>query len=208
VNQIPKFVVGDLETTGLNAKSDFILEAGFVLTDNELNIINQKSWLILNTGWESRLKLSGDSVREMHEKSGLIRDLREASESPMSASRHGITNVQSEIYTWLFNNGVTGNLPLTGSTISFDRRFLMEHMPLVDNCFSYRSIDISSIKELCRRWNPRVYAAYTRMVKDEVKAHRSLPDIHASIKELEFYMNEFLLVDFDIIASGQESLPL
>lgn len=203
----PIFVVGDLETTGLDAKRDVILEAAFAVTDAELNVIDSKSWLVLSPDWNAKVNVNLQ-VLEMHQKSGLIRDLRDANSTSRTASKCGITSVSNDIYNWLFDHGIQGKHPLMGSTIGFDRKFLAEHMPQVESCFSYRSIDVSSIKELCKVLNPNVYAEYEKIISGRVKPHRASRDVAATLEELEFYMNEFLMVDFERIMDGQEELNL
>lgn len=205
-NRKPIFVVCDLETTGLDHKRDVILEAAFAVTDAELNVIDSKAWIVLSSGWETTFENASDLVRTMHTESGLIDALNHTQEH--KPSENGVTTVANEIFTWLFNHGVEGNYPLMSSTIGFDRRFLKEHMPQVEACFSYQVIDVSSIKELCKVFNPNVYAAYEKMVAGRKKPHRARLDIAATLEELEFYMNEFLLVDFDRIMEGQEVIDL
>jgi oligoribonuclease len=206
----PKLVFGDLETTGKNENYDAILEAGFVITDAELNIIAQKSWLVTESGWRYKLDHAVEVVREMHHKNGLIADLINLEKNEAKYS-HGLAAVGDDIFNWLFDNGIKGDeirLPLSGSTIAFDRKFLNAKMPFIDSLFHYRSIDVSSIKELCKIYNPNVYKNYQDTLGSAKKEHRVLDDIHASIRELEYYLNEFLMADFDHIIPGQEVINL
>ena len=206
-NAKPAFVFGDLETTGLEELSDVILEAAFIITDIELGIIAEKSWLILETGWRQALSHASEFVQDMHRDNGLTAELN-ALEAEGNHNNDLVT-VANDIFMWLFTNEVPlPEMPLSGSTIGFDRKFLAEKMPNVNSLFHYRSIDVSSVKELCRRWNPNVYEHYQKTYGSAKKAHRALPDARASVQELEFYCNEFLLVDVIGEIPGQEVINL
>lgn len=200
------FVFGDIETTGLDSRLDVILEGAFIVTDVELNVLDSKSWIVLSPGWEQKLEAASDFVKDMHRESGLTADLFWANKT--GSSQYGITSVTNDMFTWLFNHGIQGNYPLAGSTVGFDRKFLKEHMPQVDACFSHRIIDVSSIKELCKKWNPNVYAEHEKLFGNRKKAHRGRLDAIDSIEELEFYSNEFMLCDFSRINENQTELPI
>jgi oligoribonuclease len=179
----PSMTWVDLETTGLEPHIHIPLELGLAITDDELNILHQKSWLIqpaVQPHWD---KLP-EKVQTMHGANGL----RKAIENGEGL---GLWDVIEEAVDWLDHHGGVG-FPMCGNSVAgFDRPWLRVHFPVVEKLFHYRHIDVSTVKELCRRWNPRVYEHAP--VKNE--NHRVLPDLHESIAELGYYMDEFFMVD-------------
>lgn len=171
----------DLETTGLDARLERVLEVGLVLTDDRLNVMSRTSTLIhQQPGWETRLI---PLVREMHEKSGLIQAIYEAgADAPLKV------DAESLLLGWLFDQmeayGFTnGELPLGGSSVHFDRGFMELYFPALYRQFHYRSIDVSTVKELCRRWYPDIF----KMAPAKQERHRVIPDLDDTLAELRFY---------------------
>jgi len=182
----------DTETTGLDDDAA-LLEVGFVLTDSDLNILWQKDWLTetIKTcmfgpvdGVREEQALCNDFVREMHNKNNLWGD-RMTKPLTMPGA------MQEEIATKIYELGIEAKeVPMAGSTVGFDRATLKREIPNLESMFHYRSIDVSSIKELAKVWNPSVYRL--RPGQDESKKeHRALADVLTSIEELKHYRNLF-----------------
>jgi len=193
-----RLVLMDLETFGLNPKTDFILEIGFEIVDLDFNVFDVFQRCVWDTpaydGRYDALRLAaqaGDTssqfVLDMHQKSDLWQECRQEGVSVQEAI--------TDTVNWLNAYGVNKTDPIVGSSIGFDRSMLCAQMPEIDEIFSYRSIDISSTKELCMRYNPDLYARLDE-VTNQQKLHRSLSDIDDSIEELRFYRDEFLLTAF------------
>lgn len=170
----------DLEMTGLDPEQNVILEISSIVTDKDLNIICEGPSFVIHQSQDEMAKMN-DFVTAMHAKSGL--DLQ------VSAST--TTTREAELKTIEFFNEFLflGASPLCGNSIWQDRRFLSKHMPELNNFFSYRIIDVSSVKEIVRRWYPDNPA--TEFKKSE--NHRALEDIRESIAELEHYRKNFFI---------------
>lgn len=170
----------DCEMTGLEVTVDEICEIGVVVTDGELNVIDPGLQLVIKPS-EAALQNMGDFVRQMHTDSGLIEEIPQ-----------GITISQAEqqvldyIKLWVTEERTA---PLAGNSIGTDRMFLNRQMPLLDKYLHYRNIDVSSLKELTRRWYPRVYFQLPKKTGN----HRALADILESIQELRYYRKAILV---------------
>lgn len=169
----------DVETMNLEATAP-TLELGFRVTDLDGGIVNQQSWLV----WEDSYQEYWDTqapeiVKTMHSQNKLFLD----------ASSFGMPRSQVDEYaaTWLSANNYEGN-PMCGSSVHADRGWIGAQMPRVLNSFHYRNIDNSSIKELCRRLNPSVYA----QLPPKQELHRVDPDLVDSVEEYKFYLDNFL----------------
>lgn len=161
--------------TGLDLERDVLIEVAALVTDPDLNVLGDGVDVVIHAADEV---LDGmfDVVREMHDKSGLTEQVR--------ASTIGLEEAEDRILSYITTHvPEPRSAPLCGSSIATDRGFLARHMPRLDNHLHYRMIDVSSIKELCRRWYPRTY--YGQPSKG--LAHRALADVKESIRELEFY---------------------
>ena len=165
----------DLEMTGLEPRRHVIVEIATILTDDNLNVIGEGPDLVVHASAE-QLAQMGDFVTEMHTKSGLLPAIsastltvREAEVATLEFLKSHITEIRT--------------VPLCGNSIGTDRRFLEEYMPELENFFHYRNVDVSTIKELARRWHPDVLAARP----DKATTHRALDDIRESIAELVHY---------------------
>ena len=162
--------------TGLNPQVDELVEIAVVITDSELNLVDEGIDLVIKPSDESLAQMN-DFVRNMHTESGLINELE-----------NGLSLAETEKlvldYIQRFIPEAKES-PLAGNTIGTDRMFISRYLPAVDAHLHYRNIDVSSIKELTRRWYPRVYFQLPK--KDG--GHRALADILESIKELKYYRN-------------------
>lgn len=170
----------DLEMTGLDANNDVIVEIACIVTDKDLNIIAEGPSLVLNTT-EEKLSAMNDWVKNAHTKSGLIDLIRTSNVTIQEAETKAI-----EFFEQFCFIGIS---PLCGNSIWNDRIFLKRYMPALDNFFNYRIIDVSSVKEIVRRWyqdNPNI-----NFYKKE--SHRALNDIRESINELNHYRKFFFI---------------
>jgi oligoribonuclease len=161
--------------TGLDLGRDALIEVAALVTDPDLNVLGDGVDVVIHAE-EARLTGMLDVVREMHERSGLTDQVR--------ASTVTVDEAEDRILSYVTTHvPEPRSAPLCGNSIATDRSFLARDMPKLDGHLHYRMIDVSSIKELCRRWYPRTY--YGQPAKG--LAHRALADIRESIRELEFY---------------------
>jgi oligoribonuclease len=171
----------DLEMTGLEVDRDVIVEIACIVTDAELSTIDDGIELIVHAEPESLAQM-GDYVREMHTKSGLLPKIEQSEISVADAQKAVLEYVRSHV-------PAAGSAPLCGNSIGTDRRFLAAYMRELDDYLHYRSIDVSSLKELCRRWYPAVY----KKRPNKAEHHRALDDIRESIQELRFYREHLFI---------------
>ena len=165
----------DLEMTGLDPIRHTIVEVATIITDDQLAIVAEGPDLVISAS-SDQLAGMDQVVRNMHTKSGLLEaiaastiTLAEAGETTLAFLRQHIPQPRT--------------VPLCGNSIGTDRRFLAAWLPEVDDYLHYRSVDVSSVKELVRRWYPDVYSAAPK----KVGAHRALDDILESVRELSYY---------------------
>ena len=160
--------------TGLDLAVDELVEVAVVVTDYELEPVHPGFSIVIAPS-DAALANMGDFVRDMHAASGLLDEL------PAGVS---IADAEQKVLAYITEHVPTaGQAPLAGNTIGTDRAFLAQQMPSVDAHLHYRSVDVSSIKELVRRWFPRVY--FNAPAKNG--GHRALADILESIRELDYY---------------------
>jgi len=165
----------DAEMTGLDLEKDVLIEVAALVTDSELNVLGAGVDVVIHAD-DAVLGSMVEVVREMHDKSGLTAAVRDSSVTVADAEQmimDYVTKFVTEPRT----------APLCGNSIATDRSFLARQMPRFDQYLHYRMIDVSSIKELCRRWYPRSYFGQPQ----KGLAHRALADILESIRELEYY---------------------
>ena len=164
----------DCEMTGLDLDVDELVEIAIVVTDFELNVLDPGFQVVVIKPDASALANMNDFVTRMHETSGLLAEI------PDGIS---LAEAEFEALEYIQRFAPEGKAPLAGNTIGTDRMFLAKYMPRVDRWLHYRSVDVSSIKELSRRWYPRAY--FNAPAKDG--GHRALADILESIRELAYY---------------------
>ncbi len=170
----------DLEMTGLDPERDVIVEIATLITNDELEIVAEGPDLVIHHPDET-LSIMNDYVRNMHETSGLLTEIEQSSVSMEQAGMETLQFIQSHVQE-------AGSVPLCGNSIGTDRRFLIKAFPEIDNFLHYRCIDVSTIKELARRWNPDVL---TNAPKKN-GGHRALNDIQESVIELRYYRDHFI----------------
>lgn len=168
----PPLIWLDMEMTGLDPDTEHVLEIATLITNAELEIIAEGPDIVVHQSDEI-LDAMGDWCREHHGASGLTEACRSSTVSVTEAERQTLAFVEAHCEP--------GRSPLCGNTIGQDRRFLVRHMPTLDAFLHYRSVDVSTIKELCERW----YPALPGVLKSE--AHRALDDIRESLAELRYY---------------------
>jgi len=173
-NSSDRLVWIDCEMTGLDLEVDELVEIAVVITDFELNVLDPGLSIVIKPD-ATALAHMGDFVREMHTTSGLIEEI---------PGGVGLAEAEYQVHEYILKYAPTpGQAPLAGNTIGTDRAFIAKFMPRVDKHLHYRNVDVSSIKELARRWFPRIY--FNAPGKDG--GHRALADILESIRELEYY---------------------
>lgn len=165
----------DCEMTGLDLRRDALIEIAALVTDSELRILDDGIDLVISAPGEL-LDDMQPVVQEMHAASGLTDLVRASTTSVAEAERQVIDHIRKHVPD-------ARTVPLCGNSIATDRAFLARDMPELDAFLHYRMIDVSSIKELCRRWYPRVYFSQPQ----KGLAHRALADIRESIRELRYY---------------------
>jgi oligoribonuclease len=165
----------DCEMTGLDLSKDALVEIAVLVTDSELNILDEGVDIVIHAD-DAVLDTMPDIVREMHASSGLTPLVQASTVTVDEAEARVLDYVRSHIPD-------ARTAPLCGNSIATDRGFIARDMPLLDTHLHYRMIDVSSIKELCRRWYPRIYYAQP----DKGLTHRALADIKESIRELRYY---------------------
>ena len=173
----------DLEMTGLEPDRHVIVEVAAVVTDAELNILDEGLDLVVHAT-EEQLGEMDDFVTAMHAKSGLDKEIRQSSTTIEEAEDAVLKLLQKHC-------DPNHPAPLAGNSIATDRTFIRAYMPRLDAALHYRMIDVSTIKELARRWHPRAYFNQP----DKGMAHRALQDIIESIRELDFYRRSVFRTD-------------
>jgi oligoribonuclease len=173
----------DCEMTGLDLQRDALIEIACLVTDGELNVLGDGVDIVIHAD-EAALSGMPDVVREMHARSGLTEEVRRSTVTVPEAERQVLDYVREHIPE-------PRTAPLAGNSIATDRGFLTRDMPALDEHLHYRMVDVSSIKELCRRWYPRIFFAKP----EKGMAHRALADIEESIRELRFYRRTMFVPD-------------
>ena len=171
----------DLEMTGLEPGRHVIVEIATLLTDDELNIVAEGPDLVVNVGADALAEMD-DVVVQMHTRSGLL--------DAITSSTITLDDAITQTFDFLrLHIPEPKSVPLCGNSIGTDRHFLALFMPTIDEYLHYRSVDVSSVKELTRRWYPETY----KKVPRKGGGHRALDDIRESIAELRFYRESVFL---------------
>ncbi len=165
----------DLEMTGLDPAVNVIVEIATIITDDELNIIAEGPDLVVHAT-EEQLAIMDPVVVEMHTKSSLLDQIRASTVSLEEAGRLTLEFIKQHVPE-------ARKVPLCGNSIGMDRRFLAAYLPDIENHLHYRSVDVSSVKELVRRWYPSVL----NELRQKQGSHRALDDIRESVAELRYY---------------------
>jgi oligoribonuclease len=168
----------DLEMTGLNPDTDLIIEIATVITDKDLNILGHGPALAINQPDNALMEMD-DWNQKHHGESGLIDRVRASMIGPQDAEQLTLEFLRK----WV----PEGASPMCGNTIGQDRRFLVKYMPKLEAYFHYRSIDVSTLKELAARWAPKIKDGFRKETK-----HEAMADIIESIEELRYYREYFI----------------
>jgi len=163
----------DLETTGINDRTCEILEIATIITDKDLEVIEEGPDLVVHQP-EEVLRGMDPWCVEQHGRSGLTEACRK--------SRHMLAEAEARTLAFVRKHCLRNKAPLCGNSIGFDRRFVMHHMPQLNGYLAYRNVDISSIKEMAERWYPGIADGIEKR-----STHRALDDIRESIAEARFY---------------------
>ena len=168
----------DLEMTGLDTVNDLIIEIATVVTDKDLNILAEGPVIALHQT-DARMAQMDEWNQNQHGGSGLIQRVRESVWTAEQAEQATLNFLKEQV--------PAGASPMCGNSICQDRRFLARLMPELEKFFHYRNLDVSTVKELAKRWKPSILELYTKESR-----HLALDDIYDSINELKFYRQHFI----------------
>ena len=170
----------DMEMTGLKPDQDRIIEAAMVITDQELQVVAEGEVYVVHQA-DSILDGMDSWNKGTHGRSGLI--------DRVKASKWSEAEVEEEMLKFLGRHVPAAASPMCGNSVCQDRRFLARYMPRLEAYFHYRNLDVSTLKELARRWKPAVMAGFSKQGK-----HEALADIYESIEELKYYREHLLKI--------------
>jgi oligoribonuclease len=179
----------DLEMTGLDPERHVIVEIATLVTDDELQIVAEGPDLVVHQSDEALARMD-PFVVEMHTRSGLLQAIKDSTISLEEAGAATLEFIKAHA-------PLASTVPLCGNSIGMDRRFLAAYLPEIENWLHYRSVDVSSVKELVRRWYPTVVAGRPH----KAGSHRALDDIRESVDELRYY-RERVFIPTDAASSG------
>jgi len=167
----------DLEMTGLDPEKERIIEMATIITDSELNLVAEGPVIAVHQP-DSLLDAMDEWCTRTHGESGLTKRVRESKVSEAEAEQQTLAFLKEYLEA--------GKSPLCGNSIGQDRRFLVKYMPQLEDFFHYRNLDVSTVKELARRWRPDVLKGVKKQ-----GSHQALDDIRDSINELRYYREHF-----------------
>jgi len=170
----------DMEMTGLDPEKERIIEVAVVITEPDLTVVAEGPVLVVHQP-DSLLDAMDSWNKSTHGKSGLI--------DRVKASTLTESGAQDQLIAFMAQYVPAGKSPLCGNTVSQDRRFMFNYMPKLEQFFHYRTIDVSTLKELARRWKPELLKGFEKRSK-----HEALADIYESIDELKYYREHFIKV--------------
>jgi len=168
----------DMEMSGLDPDKDRVLEVAIVITDQDLNTFAEAPVLVVHQS-DDVLGAMDEWNTSTHAKSGLV--------GRVKASTLTEREVDERMVAFLADHVPPGVSPMCGNSVHQDRRFMARHLPQLEAYFLYRNLDVSTLKELARRWKPAIMTGLTKHGK-----HEALADIHESIDELRYYREHFL----------------
>ena len=168
----------DMEMSGLDPDADKVLEVALIVTDSQLNTVAEGPVLVVHQP-DAVLDRMDDWNKSTHAKSGLVERVKAAALDE--------TEVEQRLVAFLAEHVPARTSPMCGNSVHQDRRFLARHMPALEAFFLYRNLDVSTLKELAKRWKPAIMAGLTKHGK-----HEALADIRESIEELKYYREHFL----------------
>lgn len=169
----------DMEMTGLNPIENVVLEVAVVITDSELNVLAESASYAIIQPAEELAKMDKWNVNT-HTKSGLLERITSSGVALADAEKDLLKLIKKYVHK--------ASSPLCGNTIHQDRKFIVRYMPELEEYLHYRNIDVSTIKELARRWYPKIAEGFKKHNK-----HEALADIHESIEELKYYRQHIML---------------
>jgi oligoribonuclease len=167
-----------MEMTGLDPEKERIIEVAVVVTNSQLETVAEGPVLAIHQA-DDLLDAMDEWNKNTHGKSGLIERVR--------ASRTDEAAAEALYLEWMAQWVPKRTTPMCGNTIGQDRRFMARYMPTLEDFFHYRNLDVSTLKELCKRWQPEIYKGFKKKSK-----HTALADIYESIDELKYYREHFL----------------
>ena len=169
----------DMEMTGLDPQTDRILEIAMIVTDADLNLVAEGPVLVIHQSDELLDKMDAWN-KGTHGRSGLI--------DKVKASTLSETEAEQACLQFLMEHVKSSTSPMCGNTIHQDRRFMVRYMPKLESYFHYRNIDVSTVKELCKRWHPEIAKGFQKK-----QAHTALADILESVDELRYYRDKLFI---------------
>jgi oligoribonuclease len=184
----------DLEMTGLEPARHVIVEIATLVTDDDLNILEEGPDLVVHQD-DAALAQMDPVVVEMHTRSGLIEEIRNSTMSLADAGAKTLAFIKTHVTE-------PRTVPLCGNSIGMDRRFLAAYLPEIEEYLHYRSVDVSTVKELVKRWYPTLNSTRPR----KTGAHRALDDVMESIAEMKFY-REHVFVAVPEVSAREVSAP-